>query len=59
MEEMGRKASSDAKTEDGNERKASKVARDGPGGDDLDSGAGQTGISVLTKMIHEEGERIA
>ena len=39
MEATGRNASADAKTEDSNEREASKVARGGAGGEDLDSGA--------------------
>ena len=37
--ETGRKAASDAKTEEGNVRETSKVARGGAGGGDLDSGA--------------------
>ena len=36
--ETGRKAASDAKTEEGNVRETSKVARGGAGGEDLDSG---------------------
>ena len=39
VEATGRKVSSDAKTEEGNAREASKVARGGAGGEDLDSGA--------------------
>ena len=39
MEARGRNASSDAKTEEGNARETSKVARGGAGGQDLDYGA--------------------
>ena len=38
-EVTGRKAPSDARTEEGNERETSKVARGGGGGEDLDSEA--------------------
>ena len=39
MEVKGRKASSDAKTEGGNMREASKVAGGGAGGENLNSAA--------------------
>ena len=39
MEATGRKASSDAKREEGNVREASNVAGGGAAGEDLDSGA--------------------
>ena len=54
----GGKASSGAKTEEGNGRETPKVAGGGAGRKDLDSGAGETGISVLAKRIQEEGGRI-
>ena len=38
MEATGRKASSDAKTQEGNVRETTKVAAGGAGGEDLDSG---------------------
>ena len=38
VETTGRKASLDAKTEEGNARETSTVARGGAGGEDLDSG---------------------
>ena len=58
MEATGRKVSSDAKTEEDNVRETSKVAGGEAGGEDLDSGAALTGISVSTKMIQEEGKRV-
>ena len=50
----GRKASSDAKREEGNVREASNVAGGGAAGEDLDSGAALTGISVSTKKGREK-----
>ena len=38
VEATGRKASSDAKTQEGNVRETTKVAAGGAGGEDLDSG---------------------
>ena len=61
MEATGGKASSDDKTE-GDARETSKVAGGGAGGKDLDSGAVSNwdlGQTVLTKMIQDEGKRIA
>ena len=58
MEATGRKASSDAKTEDDNARETSKVAGGGRG-EDLDSGAVSDWDLSLTKLIQEEGKRIA
>ena len=58
MEATGRKASSDAKTEEGNVREAPKVVGGGAADEDLDSGAALTGISVSTKMTGEgKGKR--
>ena len=54
-----KKASSDAKTAESNAKETSKVTGLEARGEDLDSGAVSPGISVLTKMIQEEGKRIA
>ena len=65
MEATGGKASSDAKTEEGNVRETSKVAGGGAGGEDLDSRAAsnwdlcfnQVGYKKKVKGLHKEKHR--